>query len=80
MDLSPVGQETAELDMQAVMDGTLDVADIGSPVGSILDVAVPTAYAGETPVEDSLEWEVSSERDDESTPENAPGQERLSFE
>jgi len=79
-DLSPAGQETAELDMQAVLEEDPDAADRASPVGPTLGGPVPAAYAGETPAEDSLEWEIPSERDRESAPEDVPGQERLSFE
>jgi hypothetical protein len=79
-DLSPAGQETAELDMQAVMEEDPDAADGASPVGPILDGPVQAGDAGETPAEDSLEWEIPSERDRETAPEDVPGQERLSFE
>ncbi len=79
-DLSAVGQETAELDMQAVMDEDPDAADSASPVGPIATEPVPASPAGETPVEESLDWEFPSERDGEPAPEDIPGQERLSFE
>src|SRR5580692_2080998 len=66
MDLSPVGQETVELDMQAVMEEALDVADTGFPAGPTPEGAAPVAYAGGTPAEDLLEREAPSERDGES--------------
>jgi hypothetical protein len=78
--LSPVGQETAELDMQAMMEEDPDAADSASPVGPSVDAQVPAAYAGQRPAEDSLGWEVPGERDRESVPDDVPGQERLSFE
>jgi hypothetical protein len=81
-DLSPMGQETAELDMQAVMEEDPDAADGASPVGPTLDGPVPAAYRGEIPKEEPLEWEVAHERDAgvEPEPEDSPGQGRLSFE
>ncbi len=78
-DLSSAGQETAELDMQAVMEEDPEAADGGSPVGSIADGPAP-AYAGEPAAEDSLDWEFPGDRERESVPEDIPGQERLSFE
>jgi hypothetical protein len=78
-DLSTVGQETAELDMQAVLDGDLDAADSSSPVGPLVD-PVPAFPSEETSVEDSLDWEFPGEREDDGVPEDIPGQERLSFE
>jgi hypothetical protein len=79
-DLSAVGQETAELDMQAVMAEDPDAAGRGSPVGAVLDRSVPAVHSGETPAEAQLEWGVPSERDRELVPEDASGQERLSLE
>ncbi|MGP0101136.1 MAG: hypothetical protein ACLPUT_05880 [Solirubrobacteraceae bacterium] len=78
-DLSAVGQETAELDMQAVMEEDPDAADGGSPVGPIVDGPAP-AYAGEPAAEDSLDWGFPGDRERGSVPEDIPGQERLSFE
>lgn len=79
-DLSAVGQETAELDMRAVMDEDLDLsaADGGSTEPSE-DRPAP-AYAGEPAGEDPLDWGFAGERDEERAPEETPGQERLSFE
>ena len=78
--LSTVGQETAELDMQAVMEEDPDAADGASPVGPIVDGPTPAAYSGESPTEDGLDWEFPSEQDRESASEDVPGQERLTFE
>ncbi|MGO9322457.1 MAG: hypothetical protein ACLQBY_16890 [Solirubrobacteraceae bacterium] len=78
--LSAVGQETAELDMQAVMEEDPDAADSASPVGPIVDGPTPAPYSGETPAEDGLDWEFPSEREREAVAEDVPGQERLRFE
>ncbi|MGD0455919.1 MAG: hypothetical protein ABSB69_20220 [Solirubrobacteraceae bacterium] len=75
--LSTVGQETAELDMQAAMEEDPDAADGASP---IVDGPTPPAYSGESPAEDGLDWEFPSEREREAAPEDVPGQERLTFE
>jgi hypothetical protein len=79
-DLSPVGQETAELDMQAVMDEDPDPTDSAPPVGTIADEPALSTNAVEAPAEDPLEWEKPNERAHESAPQDVPGQERLSFE
>jgi hypothetical protein len=65
VDLSTIGQETAELDMQAVMEEDPDAADSASPVGPIVDVPSPPAYAGQLPAEDGPGWELPSEQDRE---------------
>jgi hypothetical protein len=79
-DLSTVGQETAELDMQAVMEEDPDALDGGSPVGPIGSQPVPASPAGELPAEESLDWVLPGEEDREAAPADIPGQERLSFE
>jgi hypothetical protein len=79
-DLSTIGQETAELDMQAVMEEDPDAADSASPVGPIVDVPTPPAYAGPLPVEDGPGWELEGEPDGEQAQVEIPGQERLTFE
>jgi hypothetical protein len=74
-DPSTVAQETAELDMQAVMEEDPDAPDGGSPVGP--------AYAAHDmagSAEDSLEWWGDSEEPDDHAQHGTPGQERLSFE
>ncbi len=78
--ISTAGQESAELDMQAIMEEDPDAADGASPVGPIIDGPTPAAYSGEPPAEDGLDWDFPSEQDREPAPEDAPGQERLSFE
>jgi hypothetical protein len=79
MDLSSVGQETAELDMRAVMEEDHYAPDSG-PAAPILNGSVPAVHYGETPAGGSPEWEVPNEQDRESAPEDAPAQERLSLE
>jgi hypothetical protein len=69
-DLSAVGLETAELDMEAVLEQDARLAEEAP-------AAVP---AHEADVEDELlEWEVP-DRSSEPPPEPIPGQERLTFE
>ena len=68
-DFSSVGQETAELDMQAVLD-----AD-----GFHDGAAEPAAAAPRNTDEDSFEWEAPPASAQPSQ-EPDPGQERLSFE
>jgi len=80
VDLSAVGQETAELDMQAVMDADLDADHSASAFGPVGAEPVPASPAGETPGDESLDWEFPAEEAREATPEEIPGQERLSFE
>jgi len=80
VDLSTIGQETAELDMQAAMEEDPDAADSASPVGPIVDVPTPPAYAGPLPVEDGPGWELEGEPDGEQAQVEIPGQERLTFE
>ncbi len=73
--LARVGQETAELDMQAVLD-----ADDEHSVGGTASADEAKAAPGELPEQDPLAWELPERRDGESVPENIPGQERLEFE
>ena len=80
VELSTLGQETAELDMQAAMEEDPDAADSASPVGPIVDGPTPPAYSGQLPVEDGPDWELSREQDPEQGPADIPGQERLTFE
>jgi hypothetical protein len=79
-DLSNVGQETAELDMQAVMEEDPDAADSASPLGPIVDGPTPPAYSGQTRAEEGLDWGFPKEHDPDPAPEDTPGQERLTFE
>jgi hypothetical protein len=77
-DFSHTGQETAELDMSAVLDEDMQGT---SPPGEI--VAAPPRQRSEPaagPVgEDGFEWQ-SPGADGEQAPGDVPGQERLSFE
>jgi hypothetical protein len=79
-DLSAGTQETAELDMQAVMAEDPDAADPGSPLAPAVDELAPAAGGDYMADEDSLEWEHPGGQDREAMPEEIPGQERLSFE
>jgi len=79
-DPSTVAQETAELDMQAVMEEDPDAADSGSPVGPVAAGPVYAATDLAASAEDSLEWWGDSDEPDDHTQRETPGQERLSFE
>jgi len=79
-ELSVGGQETAELDMQAVMEDDPDAADPASPVAPIADELAVAGHGDDASEEDPLEWESPDERDRESPPQDIPGQERLTFE
>jgi hypothetical protein len=79
-DLSAVGQETAELDMQAVMEEDPDAADGGSPVAPLVGGPTAAGRPGEALAEDALDWEFPDDPEREPVPEDIPGQERLSFE
>jgi len=78
-DFSPARQETAELDMQAVLDEDLDAPAGVSPGAPVVAGPVRATPPGEQPQADSLEWEVPERSDHEPAPEDVPGQERLSF-
>jgi hypothetical protein len=78
-DVSSAGQETAELDMQAVMEEDPDAADGGSPEAPMADGPARVANAGDT-TQDSLEWEVPGDGEDQAGSEDVAGQERLSSE
>jgi hypothetical protein len=75
-----VGQDTAELDMQAVMAEDADPAQATSSVGSVVEVPERSAYPGDAPGRAPAEWDLPSEQAPESGREDVPGQERLSFE
>jgi len=84
----PVGEETAELDMQAVLaedppERDASAADSAGPD----DTSRAQPMRGPDPVrappqgeEDLLEWEIPGRVDAEPPPEPLPGQERMSFE
>lgn len=79
--LAHVGQETAELDMQAVMDEDPDAADGGAPVGPIPPEArVAASDPSREAVEEVLDWDFPADSVDDGPPEDASGQERMPFE
>src|SRR5271157_3419944 len=80
VDFSTVGQETAELDMQALMEEDPDAADSAAPLGPIVDEQTPPPYSGEGSGADAPEWGPREELDPEAAPQDVPGQERLTFE
>ena len=78
-EFTEVGDETAELDMEAVL---------GEPAPPLAPESPPAASAAR-PVrasapadgqDDRLEWELPGDRDADGIPQEIPGQERLSFE
>jgi hypothetical protein len=78
---STVGQETAEIDMQAILDEAPDAADGASPVGPIVDGPTAAPYTGEAPGEvDGVDWDLPSEPGDDAASTDVPGQARLTFE
>jgi hypothetical protein len=78
-EFSSVGQDTAELDMRAVLAEGIESGAIPPPLDPVR-AGAQAAYAVEDSQEDALGWEIASELDTESPPEGIPGQERLSFE
>jgi hypothetical protein len=80
VEFSTVGQETAELDMQALMEEDPDAADSAAPLGPIVDEPTPPPYSGEGSGGDAAAWGSRDELDSESASEDVPGQERLTFE
>jgi hypothetical protein len=79
-DFSNVGQETAELDMRAVLDGDGEEPADASPVDPVAAAPVRAVRSGELPEEDSPEREALGRSVGEPALEDVPGQERLSFE
>jgi hypothetical protein len=73
-DFANVGQETAELDMQAVLDADLEHS---AQAGTGRPVRAPSAQVSQ---QDSMEWEVPGSSEPGAVSEEVPGQERLSFE
>jgi len=75
-DFGSPGQETAEIDMRAVLE-----EDHQAPA---LDASAQHPPAHQAPVggsaEDGPEWEMPGREEREGPPEQVPGQERLSFE
>ena len=70
IELSPTGQETAEIDMRTVLEAADDPATGVSPAA-----AVPRGSE-----EDSFAWEMPGDPEAEQPPAEIPGQERLTFE
>jgi hypothetical protein len=79
-DFSTVGQETAELDMQALMEEDPDAADSAAPLGPIVDEPTPPPYSGERSGAEAAARGSRDGLDREAAPEDVPGQERLTFE
>jgi hypothetical protein len=73
----PAGPETAELDMEAVLEADVHEGHQGDPLAhEALHAAGSSAPAGG---EDPLDWEMPGDAHGE-VPQEIPGQERLSFE
>jgi hypothetical protein len=79
-DMAAGGQETAELDMQAVMEDDPDAADPGAPEPPLVDGPALAGHGDEPSEDDLLEWELPGDPERDPPPEPIPGQERLSFE
>jgi hypothetical protein len=82
-DFSNVGQETAELDMQAVLDADTDHLTNQSPSAAAPAPAtrpVRASPSSQLPEQESLEWDIPGHSQRDSVPEEVPGQERMSFE
>jgi hypothetical protein len=78
-DFSGGGQETAELDMEAMLeqDGQQQLDGSVAPVRAGPGAAGPTAGSLD---EESVDWEVPGAAEDGHIPGEVPGQEHLSFE
>jgi hypothetical protein len=77
-DFSNVGQETAELDMQAVLNEELEQT-LPSPSPSTAR-PVRAGATGDSPAQDLAGWREPGEEERPAQPEQVPGQERMSFE
>lgn len=80
-----VGEETAELDMQAVLDAEDEhpqgAVSAQEPAGGEEQLARPVrAPTSGLSHEDSLEWEMPGAEDRAAPPPEIPGQEKLTFE
>ncbi len=78
-DFTHVGQETAELDMQAVLEADPEHSPqwASLPQEAARPVRAPSA---QRPEGDAMEWGPVGRSEREPIPEEIPGQERLSFE
>jgi hypothetical protein len=74
-----LGQETAELDMQAVLDQDARLAEAAAG-GQPPPAAAPDEHPQATVDDELLEWEMPARPDAEPPPQPLPGQERISFE
>jgi hypothetical protein len=79
-DLGGVGQDTAELDMRAVLEEDTYMTHDPPPAGPAGDAAVPLSAGSGLPDEEPFGWERSQPAQGALPPEEIPGQERLSFE
>jgi hypothetical protein len=79
-EFTEVGEETAELDMQAVLDAPDDSSTAGSPPPAASAPPVRARASSDGSAEDALDWELPGDRSVEGPPAEIPGQERLSFE
>lgn len=85
IELSGLGEETAELDMQAVMEADGQAGESAAPVGPIVEAPTPRADDHEPLSGAVADWGLDDDADDdadegEPSPPHVPGQERLSFE
>jgi len=79
-DLAHDSQETAELDMKAVLEEGPSVTDSASPVGPISEPDPADTSETAMHVDEALGWEMPGERENAPAPEEIPGQERMTFE
>ena len=77
-DFSNVGQETAEIDMQAVLEEDLRGQD-AAPMTAATSRPV-RAVSARPAQQDDVDWQAPERSDQPAPPEEIPGQERLSFE
>ncbi|HEY4451813.1 MAG TPA: hypothetical protein VGN13_09495 [Solirubrobacteraceae bacterium] len=78
-EFAQVGEETAELDMEAVL-GEPAQPPAPEPPDPAFAARPVRATAPAEGQDDALEWELPGDRDAEGIPHEIPGQERLTFE
>jgi hypothetical protein len=78
-DLGGAGQDTAELDMRAVLEEDDYLAGGAYPVGPVGGAVVPS-HSEQLPQDEPVEWRQPHASENGSVPEEIPGQGRLSFE
>jgi hypothetical protein len=76
---STVGQDTAELDMQAVIEEQPEPAWVASRDGGMVEEVASTGYDQDMPPLQATDW-LEDEVGGEASPGHLPGQERLSLE